>query len=164
MKNLGLDLSTTTCGYAIAENNKIIDAGFVDISKEDEYKGKAWLLINMMENKEFDTICVEETLAGFSFGRTSQNIILMLAKNKAVICYILEERFNKKIKSLNVNTARKTVLGKCREKGVKSKVFVEANLSLIHDIHKFDVVNKKGTPDKRNSDIYDAMILALATV
>ena len=32
MKVLGLDLSTTTCGWAVAESKIIIGAGFVDIS------------------------------------------------------------------------------------------------------------------------------------
>ena len=73
----------------------------------------------------------------------------------------MSEHWNKPVILLNVNTARKKVLGKCREKGIKSKDFVKMYLEKLHDIHKFDVLNKKNNWDVRNSDMYDAMILSL---
>jgi Holliday junction resolvasome RuvABC endonuclease subunit len=162
MNVLGIDLSSRICGYAISENGKIIDAGFIDISKYDAYKDKANVIINILKNKSFDKIQVEETLANFSFGRTSQQTILKLAMNKAVICYILEEEFKIKISSINVNTMRKQLFGKCRIKGIKSKQFVKSELeSLCPDVIKFTVLNKKGNWDERNGDMYDGIVCSL---
>ena len=162
MHILGIDLSSRICGYAISENGKIIQAGFIDISKYDTYKDKANAIINILKNKSFDKIQVEETLANFSFGRTSQQTILKLAMNKAVICYILEEEFKIKISSINVNTMRKQLFGKCRIKGIKSKDFVRQELeSLVPDVIKFTTQNKKGNWDERNGDMYDAVVASL---
>jgi len=159
---LGIDLSSTVCGYAISENGKISDTGFIDISKYDTYKSKANAIIDILKNKSFDIIQVEETLANFSFGRTSQQTILKLAINKAVICYILEEYFKVKILSINVNTMRKQLFGKCRIKGIKSKDFVKQELELlIPDVVNFAIKNKKGNWDERNGDMYDAVVCAL---
>ena len=44
MKSLGLDLSCTTCGFAITENKKLLDAGFFDISKFESYKDKSKII------------------------------------------------------------------------------------------------------------------------
>lgn len=159
---LGLDLSSTTCGFALASNGKLIDAGFIDISKADSYKEKAYLIIDKLKNKKFDKIHIEEALASFMFGKSSQQTILKLAMNKAVICYILEEEFNVKINHFNVNTMRKKLFGKCRIKGVKPKEFVKIELeSLLPDVKKFTVLNKKGNWDEKNSDMYDAVVASL---
>lgn len=166
MTILGLDLSTTTCGYAINTDGKIVNAGFFDISDVDTYKQKAEIIISGLVGKPvFDRIHVEETLANFMFGRTSQNTLLKLAMNKAVICYILEEKYSKKVFSYNVNTMRKFLFGNCRAKGVKSKDFVKHQLSnKVPYIKNFDVIKKvKGSDrwDDRNSDMYDAAVVAL---
>jgi len=159
---LGLDLSSTVCGYAISENDKISDAGFIDISKYDTYKLKANGIIDVLKNKSFDIIQIEESLANFSFGRTSQQTILKLAINKAVICYILEEYFKVKILSINVNTMRKQLFGKCRIKGIKTKEFVKSELEHLYpDVIKFTIKNKKGNWDERNSDMYDGVVASL---
>lgn len=162
----GIDASTSTIGWAITEGNVIHSAGFVDIKDCVTYKEKTFKLIDVLRLNplftKIDRFHLEAALSGFSGGFTSQQVIIKLSRFNAVFEYIITEEIGKPVDLWNVNTARKRVLGKCREKGVKSKVFVEANLSLIQDIHKFDVLNKKGAPDKRNSDTYDAIILSLA--
>lgn len=156
---LGIDLSSTVCGYAIYNTGKIIDGGFVDISKFTSYKEKAKHIIDILKHKSFEKINVEESLASFTFGKSSQQTILKLAMNKAVICYILEEEFKVEILSINVNTMRKQLFGKCRIKGVKSKEFVKSELErLMPDIIKLTVLNKKGNWDERNGDMYDAVV------
>jgi hypothetical protein len=164
----GLDASTSTIGWALTDGGIILDAGFVDITDCATHKEKSFKLIGVLRNHplftKIDRFHLEAALSGYAGGFTSQQVIIKLSRFNAVFEYIITEEMGKPVDLWNVNTARKNVLGKCREKGVKSKVFVEANLSLIHDIHKFDVVNKKGNSDKRNSDIYDAMVLALATI
>ena len=111
--------------------------------------------------QKIDKIHIEASLSGFMGGFTSQQVIIKLARFNAVFEYIISETWGKPIELLNVNTARKKVLGKCREKGIKSKDFVKMYLEKIHDIHKFDILNRKGDWDKRNSDTYDAIILSL---
>ena len=81
MKILGLDLSCSTCGYAITENKIILFAGFVDISDAVTYDDKVTLIITALKDQKFDKIIIEESLSGFAFGRTSQQILLKLTKN-----------------------------------------------------------------------------------
>jgi len=162
---LGFDASTTTCGWAFSENKKIIDAGFIDIKSKSTNKDKSFFVIqNIEKNVNFskvDMIYLESALSGFAGGFTSQQVIITLSRFNAIFEYILSEHWKIKIELLNVNTARKKVIGKCREKGMKSKDFVKTYLEKIHPIHDFDVLNTKGNWDKRNSDMYDAMILSL---
>lgn len=161
MKTLGIDLSSVTCGYAISENDEILNAGFFDISEYHTYKEKANCIIQGLSNLSFDVIQVEESLSGFCFGKTNQLTLIKLITNKSVICYILEEHFKIKINFYNVNTVRKKVLGACRVKGIKPKVFVKDRLEKILDISKWDKFKKSGKWDERNSDTYDAIIMSL---
>ena len=162
---LGFDASTSTVGWAFSDNNRILDAGFIDIKKQDSSKEKSFYVISHIEKnplfKKVEKIHLEAALSGFAGGFTSQQVIIKLSRFNAVYEYIVSEHWNKPVILLNVNTARKKVLGKCREKGIKSKDFVKMYLEKLHDIHKFDVLNKKNNWDVRNSDMYDAMILSL---
>ncbi len=162
---LGFDASTSTVGWAFSDNNRILDAGFIDIKKLNSSKEKSFHVISHIEKnplfKKVEKIHLEAALSGFAGGFTSQQIIIKLSRFNAVYEYIVSEHWNKPVILLNVNTARKKVLGKCREKGIKSKDFVKMYLEKLHDIHKFDVLNKKNNWDVRNSDMYDAIILSL---
>ena len=157
---LGLDLSTTTCGWAITENKQIIDCGFFDISKVETYKEKAKIIIDGLMNKVFDKVNVEETLSGFAFGRTSQQTLLKLAKNKAVICYILEETWKLPICYSNAVTMRKQLFGISRIKGIKPKVFVKQKIEEMYDMTQWIKLNRNGIPDKRMEDVYDAIVVS----
>ncbi len=159
---LGLDLSTTTCGLAITENKEIITASFVDISKTESYKEKADLIITSLAGHTFDKIMIEESLFGFAGGGTSQQVIIKLVKNKAVIGYILENHYKVKVESIHAQTARKKALGAARIKGVKPKVFVKESIDKMYDMTKWTVLNKKGNEEKRMEDVRDAIVLSLA--
>jgi len=162
MKILGLDLSTSTCGWAISDSGIIVDAGFFRIEKVETYKEKSKMIIEGLDGKEFDKINVEETLSGFSSGFTSQQTLIKLVKNKSVICYILEETWKKPIISLNVNTVRKKVFGKSRIKGIKPKEYVKSQVPLyVPNIKEFEKLNRNGDWDMHNGDMYDAVTLAL---
>jgi len=162
---LGFDASTTTVGWSFCENNVILDAGFIDIKKLETSKEKTFHVLTTLKSHKLlpqvKTIHLESALSGFAGGFTSQQVIIKLARFNAVFEYIVAEEWNHPVVLLNVNTTRKKVLGKCREKGIKSKEFVKMYLEKIHPIHQFDVLNKKGNWDERNSDMYDAMILSL---
>jgi RNase H-fold protein (predicted Holliday junction resolvase) len=162
MKILGLDLSCSTCGFAITENKDIVAAGYVDISKVETYKEKADLIISALVGQSFERIIIEESLFGFAGGGTSQQVIIKLVKNKAVVGYILENHYKVKVESIHAQTARKKALGAARCKGIKAKDFVKNELEKLYDLSKWVVLNRKNAPDKRMEDLYDALVLSLA--
>lgn len=165
MKIIGLDASTSCTGLSVCEDGKIIFASFVDTSKLVTNKEKCFHIIEtfQIQFEAANVINLEAALGAFSFGFTSAKTIVLLARFNGILEYILSEKFpNVKINLINVNTVRKNVFGRCRIKGIKSKPFVQMELEkLIPDLHKFDIKNKRGMPDKRNADIYDAIVLAL---
>ena len=162
MKVLGLDLSTTTCGWAITENKIILGAGFIDISDITDYGAKADLIIKTLVGQTFEKIMIEESLFGFAGGGTSQQVIIKLVKNKAVVGYILENHYKLKVESIHAQTARKKALGAARIKGVKPKVFVKESIERMYDMTPWTVLNKKGNEEKRMEDVRDAIVLSLA--
>ena len=162
MKILGLDLSCSICGWAISYDGNITNAGFFNIGKVNTYKEKAFIIIDGLSNETFDKINIEEALFGFSSGFTSQQTLIKLVQSKAVICYILEETWNKPIYHLNVNTMRKKVFGKARIKGIKPKEYVKQQIPLVApNIKKFEKLNRDGNWDAHNGDMYDAVVAAL---
>lgn len=164
MRTLGLDLSTSTCGFAITENKNLIDVGFFDINKAETYKEKANIIITGLLEKEFQLINVEETLSGFAFGRTSQQTLLKLAKNKAVICYILEEHYHLPMVYANATTMRKQLFGKARVKGMTGKEYVKQQIEKKYDMSAWIKNNRNGVPDKRMEDVYDAIVVSCYTM
>ena len=162
MKVLGLDLSTATCGWAVTENKIILGSGFVDISDVEDYATKADLIIKALIGFSFDKIMIEESLFGFAGGGTSQQVIIKLVKNKAVIGYILENYYKVKVESIHAQTARKRALGAARIKGVKPKIFVKESIEKIYERTPRTILNKKNAPDKRMEDVRDAIVLSLA--
>lgn len=163
---LGFDASTTCVGWAFYNGSTIEDAGFLDISKFETNKLKAFHVINtltphpMLQNTT--TINLEAALSGFMRGRTSQQVVIKLARFNAVFEYIVSEAWQKPVNLISVTTARKTVFGKCRIKGVDPKTYVKEQLSTKLDLTKFDKLNKIGNWDQRNADMYDAMVMAMA--
>ena len=162
MKVLGLDLSCSTCGWAVTENKEILACGFVDISDVTDYATKADLIIKTLVGQTFEKIMIEESLFGFAGGGTSQQVIIKLVKNKAVVGYILENHYKLKVESIHAQTARKKALGAARVKGVKPKVFVKESIDRMYDMKKWTVLNKKGNEEKRMEDVRDAIVLSLA--
>jgi len=161
MISLGFDASTATVGYAFIEDKKILSTGFIDISKVEGNRNKAWYVISeMVKNPLFDkvdTINLEASLAGFS----GANVVVMLAKWNAVFEYVLEEHFKKPINLINVSTARKQAFGKARIKGIKPKPFVESEINKLYDMTPWIVYNKIKNIDKRCADMYDAIVIGL---
>lgn len=162
---LGLDASTSTTGWAISSENKIIDAGFLDIQHLESNKDKSFLVINFLKSnpnfKFIESINLEAALSGFMGGKTTQQTIIKLARFNAVFEYILSEELMLKVNLCNVNTMRKQLFGKCRMTGMNSKEFVKSNIGNFIDVSKYDIIGKKGGWDKRNSDMYDAVVAAL---
>lgn len=162
---LGIDASTRTVGWAVYDGKTILDAGFIDISKIETNKEKVNHVIEILEKtsyiKQVDRIHLEAALSGFMRGRSSQQTVILLARFNAVFEYIISEHWKLPVQLLSVTTARKAVFGKCRIKGVDPKVYVKNQLSLRMDLTKFDKLNKLKDWDQRNSDTYDAIVMAM---
>jgi hypothetical protein len=136
--------------------------GFVDISDAIEYAAKAELIITALKDQTFEKIMIEESLFGFAGGGTSQQVIIKLVKNKAVVGYILENHYKVKVDSIHAQTARKKAFGIARIKGIKSKVFVKEQVEKLYDMKPWTILNKKGNEEKRMEDVRDAIVLSLA--
>ena len=162
---LGLDISTTCVGYAFTENKKILDMGFIDIKKFTNHKEKAFFVLTEINKSSYiddvKKVYVEDNLSGFAGGRTSQQVIVKLAKFNAVLCFVIEDAFDIEVKNVNPMTARKQAFGKARVKGVKAKDFVKRQVDELYDTKKWCKHTSRGNWDKRNIDAYDGLVMSL---
>ena len=165
MKKLGLDASTTTVGYAFVDGKDIVTMGFVPIQKEKTIRDKVQLTMDTItELDPFDQverIYIEDSLSGFSRGRTSQQTIIKLAKFNAVLTYCLEFAYGEIVDGVNPMTARKHLFGKARKQGVTAKDFVKKEINCLYSLEEYVKLTKTGLWDKRNMDSYDALVCAL---
>ena len=164
MVTLGLDASTTCVGYAFTEDKKILDMGFIDIKKEKTPKDKVQKVLEFINNSSYIDdvydINIEDNLSGFAGGRTSQQVIIKLAKFNAILCFMLEN-FEFNVNSINPMTARKQVFGKARVKGKKAKQFVQEEIEKMYNTNKWCKETKTGLWDKGNIDMYDGLVMSL---
>ena len=164
MVTLGLDASTTCVGYAFTEDKKILDMGFIDIKKEKTPKEKVQKVLDFLHQISYidsvDDINIEDNLSGFAGGRTSQQVIIKLAKFNAILCFMLEN-FEYNVNSVNPMTARKQVFGKARVKGKKAKQFVQEEIEKMYNTNKWCKETTRGNWDKRNIDMYDGLVMSL---
>ena len=161
---LGLDISTTTVGYAFTRGKKILDMGFIDIKKEKTPKEKVQKVLGFLNespyiDKTMD-INVEDNLSGFAGGRTSQQVIVKLAKFNAILCFMLEQ-LDFEVHNINPMTARIQVFGKARVKGMKAKDLVKMKIEEMYDTSKWCKETTRGNWDKRNIDMYDGLVMSL---
>ena len=165
MVTLGLDASTTCVGYAFTKDKKILDMGFIDIKKEKNHKDKVQIVLDFLTNTSYinntTIINVEDNLSGFAGGRTSQQVIVKLAKFNAILCFMIENIFEIEPNNINPMTARKNVFGKARVKGIKAKDLVKMKIEEMYDTSKWCKETTRGNWDKRNIDMYDGLVMSL---
>ena len=162
---LGLDVSTTCVGYAFTENKQILDMGFIDIKKQTTPKDKTFFVLSELSKNSYidkmEKINIEDNLSGFMGGRTSQQVIIKLAKFNAILGFIIEEEFQVSVQNINPMTARKQVFGKARIKGIKAKDYVKQKIEEQYDTSKWCKITSRGNWDKRNIDAYDGLVMSL---
>ena len=162
---LGIDASTTTVGYAFTEDKKILEMGFIDIKKQQTPKNKTFFVLTQLHKSPYidkiGKINIEDSLSGFMGGRTSQQVIVKLAKFNAILSFVLEEEFDVEVENINPSTARKRVFGKARLKGVKAKDYVKQKIEEMYDTKKWCITTTRGNFDKRNIDAYDGLVMSL---
>ena len=165
MKKLGLDASTTTVGYAFVDGSEVIDLGFIPIQKEKSIRDKVQLTMDTITEldpfDQIEQIYIEDSLSGFSRGRTSQQTIIKLAKFNAVLTYCLEFAYGEIVEGVNPMTARKHLFGKARVKGKTAKDFVKEEINCLYNLEEYIKLTRTGLWDKRNMDAYDALVCAL---
>ena len=165
MVTLGLDISTTCVGYAFTKDNKILDMGFIDIKKEKTPKDKVQKVLEVINSKDYIDevmdINIEDNLSGFAGGRTSQQVIVKLAKFNAILCFMIENVFEIEPSNINPMTARKNVFGKAIVKGKKAKDFVKQEIEKMYNTSKWCKETTRGNWDKRNIDMYDGLVMSL---
>ena len=165
MVTLGLDISTTCVGYAFTKDKKILDMGFIDIKKQKTPKEKVFKVLEILNNISYinniEKINIEDNLSGFAGGRTSQQVIVKLAKFNAILCFVFEDEFGMEVHNINPMTARKNVFGKARVKGIKAKDFVKMKIEEMYDTKKWCKHTTRGNWDKRNIDMYDGLVMSL---
>ena len=105
-------------------------------------------------------INIEDNLSGFAGGRTSQQVIIKLAKFNAILCFMLEN-LDFEVYNINPMTARKNVFGKARVKGLKAKDFVKQEIEKMYNTSKWCKETTRGNWDKRNIDMYDGLVMSL---
>ena len=161
---LGLDASTTCVGYAFTQDKKILDMGFIDIKKETTPKDKVEKVLEKLNESSYINdvlnINIEDNLSGFAGGRTSQQVIIKLAKFNAILCFMLEN-FDFIVHNINPMTARKNVFGKARVKGIKAKDYVKMKIEESYNTSKWCKTTTRGNWDKRNIDMYDGLVMSL---
>ena len=162
---LGLDVSTSCVGYAFTKDKKIIDMEFIDLKKQKTPKEKTFFVLTHLSKSsyidEVTKINIEDNLSGFSGGRTSQQVIVKLAKFNAILGFVIEEEFGVEVENINPNTARKQVFGKARIKGVPAKEYVKMKIDEKYDTKKWCKTTTRGNWDKRNIDAYDGLVMSL---
>jgi len=160
-----LDASTTTVGYAFVDGKDIVIMGFVPIQKEKTIRDKVQLTMDTITRmdpfEQVEQIYIEDSLSGFSRGRTSQQTIIKLAKFNAVLTYCLEFAYGEIVDGVNPMTARKHLFGKARKQGVTAKDFVKEEINCLYNLEEYVKLTKTGLWDKRNMDAYDALVCAL---
>ena len=162
---LGLDVSTSCVGYAFTKDKKIIDMGFIDLKKQKTPKEKTFFVLTHLSKSPYidnvTKINIEDNLSGFSGGRTSQQVIVKLAKFNAILGFVIEEEFGVEVENINPNTARKQVFGKARIKGIPAKEYVKMKIEEKYDTKKWCKITTRGNWDKRNIDAYDGLVMSL---
>ena len=160
-----MDASTTTVGYAFVDGKDIVTMGFVPIQKEKTIRDKVQLTMDTITGMdpfdEIERIYIEDSLSGFSRGRTSQQTIIKLAKFNAVLTYCLEFAYGEIVDGVNPMTARKHLFGKARKQGVTAKDFVKEEINCLYNLEEYVKLTPTGLWDKRNMDAYDALVCAL---
>jgi len=131
---LSLDISTSCTGYCIFNENKLVDIGFINLSKHKDFYEKSAkvksVIKELNEKHNIDQVAVEENLQAFRPGLSSAKTLMTLAQFNGTVRWICSEIFNIKPDAINVNTARKAVGLKINKKD-KTKTTKEKVLEWV---------------------------------
>tara|TARA_R110000824_G_scaffold333434_1_gene520030 strand:- start:135 stop:656 length:522 start_codon:yes stop_codon:yes gene_type:complete len=164
---LGLDVSSRIVGYTLLrENNELIWAGYIDLSKIDDLLEKTEYLSDRLyeigREHKIDVIGIEDCLTKFSGGRSSIKVIGKLIAMNYLTRYICFRIFNIKPTPFNVRRAR-TLAGCKIPKGADTKQVVIDHVKGWYDNIEWPRMKRDKTRfAKESEDIADSVIIARA--
>jgi Holliday junction resolvasome RuvABC endonuclease subunit len=186
MNILGLDLSTSICGYCILaidkkEPLKFIKYDFIDINKiVDDSEADMFrvfdkiyaiypLLEKMIVDYNVEKVFVEAPLKVFKAGLSNVDTIAKLVLINYTICDMIKRNLKKPVTHLGSKTARNVVFGKgfnspvlaehgdIKEIALNNLIFTYPELSTLKEYK-----NKNGKLQPYIYDISDSIIIAIA--
>ena len=173
---LGLDVSTSTTGYCILNNQgDLIDIGYIKLGSKKSLSQKGFLFKEQIENiigdREITAVYIEEAFQRYGRGMSSAKTITRLASFNGIIQYITADIFGCEAILLPVRECRKlcgiaTVSKKKSGKEVKEQVFewVDNHLEYKWPTKVLQSGPRRGTqiivPESR--DMADAWVVAKA--
>ena len=100
--------------------------GFIPIQKENTIRDKVELTMKEITTidpfNKVEQIYIEDSLSGFSRGRTSQQTIIKLAKFNAVLVYCLEFAYGEIVDGVNPMTHENIYSVRLVNKGLLQKI------------------------------------------
>lgn len=161
---LGLDVSTTTTGYCVLDNDgSVWLTGAIDLSKEDNLIAKAKAVKNILGSipAQISQVVIEKSLFAFTSGMSSAKTLHTLASFNGIVSWICYETFGLLPEYIGATSAR-SVLGIKIPKGTKAKEVVMS--WVMANVPSFvPAKTKTGSMKKQYYDIADAIVIALAS-
>tara|TARA_R110000744_G_scaffold9052_3_gene29447 strand:+ start:1594 stop:2118 length:525 start_codon:yes stop_codon:yes gene_type:complete len=166
---LGLDVSSRIVGYTLLrENNELIKAGYIDLSKKNDLIDKTEYLSNELldicSGHKIDVIGIEDCLTKFTAGRSSIKTIGKLIAMNYLTRYICFVILNIKPIALNVRRARS--LADCKiPKGENAKEVVLEKVKGWYTDIEWPMMKRDTTRmAKEAEDVADSVIIARALI
>lgn len=174
MKNeklvVGIDCSSTICGYTILKNKEVINYGYheFDTDKDVLYRAYEFEEFILPKIEHGDVFILEDMLKAYAGGRTSSQTIMTLAHVNGNVEFILSKLNGvENIHKIHPSTARKLGIGRGRApKGVDTKEWVINEIKQRYpDMHLPRNPRSRKTPKNYMNyvnDVCDATVLALS--
>jgi len=172
---LGLDISTTTIGYTVMDNNEQLNmAGAIKLNSKNDQSlfdrlNKAMEIINALTGNTIQHIAIEAPLVMFNRGGSSAQTIAKLNQFNGMISAAVYNTYSIEPIYYNVATARKLALpGVKFPKGSNRKEIVLAEIMATYPDLAWPLSPRAtyddGTPKPKAEcgDIADSIVIALA--
>ena len=177
MINLGIDASTTTVGFSILKHDmngsELLDYGYIKPDKNTSVYDRALDTVNKLmfyiKKYNVDNINMESMLKNFKYGRTSTDVLIMLAEWNLALRLLLYIKTKKLVYLFHPTTARKLAWGTIFHKVPDKKMAVlekalEFFPELIVSFPKISKGPRKGAPKDEIFDVTDSITLGMITL
>lgn len=169
MKVLGLDVSTSCIGFAVANDQYVEAYGAIDMRNKKHWPDifeKATeatkRIVDATQEEQIEAIYIEQNLFMFQQGASSAKVLNQLSKFNGMISILMYEKLGLKPEYVSSGTARKLNDIKI-SKGQKAKAVVMQKL--LDTLPNFSVeYTPKGNIKPFYYDIADAIVVARAGV
>jgi hypothetical protein len=173
MRVLGLDVSTSTVGWAIVESEdmSLIKLGHWSLKKVDGLFHKTDHVLNnlqqlMIVNNVSSPVWIEEPALMFTMGMSSAQTIATLIRINSMISYGIHSNLKAKVSYVKPGEARRscnltlTTKAKAGGKSQKEQVYLQLTAVNGYLSHIKFPLTKTGKPKPENYDETDAYVIA----